>query len=220
MYHVNPDTCGCDTAFSTKGLVSRNAISYPDVEIPCSKTTFIIGGSGTGKTTLLRIFNQTETQTSGTVSLFGKDIDTIDISVLRKEVVLCGQDVFLFDDSIRGNFNEFRGYREEPPLSDDEMQAFLRICCVIDDLDKMCRKMSGGERARVFLAIHLSFAPKAIMLDEPTSALDRDTAAAVMGNVRSHCTENGITLIVVSHDRTIVDAFADSVIDLGGKSNG
>ena len=214
---------GYDAAFVTKGLTARNAISYPDMEIPRGRVTFIIGESGTGKTTLLRIFNQTETQTSGTVgTFFCPDISGIDAVTLRTNAILCGQNVFLFDRSVRDNFNEFRRYRglSASPMPDDEILRFLNICCAGNDLDKMCRNMSGGERARVFLAIHLSFTPAILMLDEPTSALDRDTAAAVMGNIRSYCTENGITLIVVSHDRGMVDTFADNIIDLGGKRNG
>jgi putative ABC transport system ATP-binding protein len=210
---------GCGAAFETRGLVSRGSISYPDVTIPRNKVTFIIGESGTGKTTLLRLFNQTETQTSGTVSFFGSDLGDRTME-LRKNAILCGQNVFLFNNTVRENFNEFRRYADLPPMSDNDILRFLEICCSGADLNKKVKNMSGGERARIFLAIHLSFRPLVLMLDEPTSALDRDTANAVMGNVRSYCIENEMTLIVVSHDRSIIDSFADEVIDLGGKKNG
>jgi putative ABC transport system ATP-binding protein len=209
---------GSDAVFVTKGLTFRN-ISYPEIAIPRNRATFIVGESGTGKTTLLKLFNQTVTQTSGTVRFFDSDV-TGDTTRLRTKAILCGQNVFLFNDTVRGNFNEFRRYAGLPPLTDDDISKFLGICHAEKDLDKMCRNMSGGERARVFLAVHLSFRPMVLMLDEPTSALDRDTAAAVMGGIITYCIENGMTLIAVSHDRSIVDAFADKVIDLGGKRNG
>jgi putative ABC transport system ATP-binding protein len=209
--------CG-DDAFVTKGLVSRN-ISYPDITVQSSRTTFIVGESGTGKTTLLKLFNQTETQTSGTVLFFGSDLSGKTME-LRRNAILCGQNVFLFNDTIRENFNEFRKYADHSCMDDHDIIKFLRICCAPEDLDKQCKNMSGGERARVFLAVHLSFMPRVMMLDEPTSALDHDTANAVIGNIKTYCVENGITLIVVSHDRGIVDTFADHIVDLGGKKNG
>ena len=208
-----------DAVIITKGLVSRNSISYPDISIPYGKATFITGESGTGKTTLLRLFNQTETQMSGTISFNGSDVSGLDAVGLRTDVMLCGQTVFLFSGTIRENFNEYRRFRRSDPLSDEEMRRYLSICCAEYDIDRMCGSMSGGERARVFLAIHLSFTPAVLMLDEPTSSLDADTALAVMLNIKSYCTENGMTLISVSHDRNIVDAAADTIIDLGGRKN-
>ena len=211
---------GDDTAFITKDLGCRN-ISFPDVSVPCGKATFIIGGSGTGKTTLLKLFNQTETQTSGTILFFGSDISGIkNTTDIRKRAVLCGQNVFLFNGTVKENFNEYRRYVDLPPLPDDEMIRFLNICRAEKDIDKICKNLSGGEKERVFIAIYLSFRPPVLMLDEPTSALDRDTAIDVMRNVKEFCSENDMTLIVVSHDRNVIDAVADNIIDLGGKKDG
>ena len=222
MCHVDKNN---SPAFVTKGLTVRNSIMYPDMEISRNKASFIIGESGSGKTTLLRLFNQTETQTSGTIWFFGNDVNTMDITALRINAVLCGQKVFLFNGTIRENFNEFRRYvatdpRAGNPLTDEVMKEFLNICCTEQDLDKDCGNLSGGERARVFIAIHLAFAPAVLMLDEPTSALDSETAMTMMKNIRSYCSEREMTLVVVSHDRKVIDAVADNVVDLGGRKNG
>jgi len=220
---VDPNEHGVyDAAFVTKGLVARNNISYPDIVIPRNGTTFIVGESGTGKSTLLKLFNQTETHTSGRIgTFFTPDISEIDTITLRLNVILCGQNVFLFDMTVRDNFNEFRKYMHlTHTFPDDEIKKFLEICCAENDLDRMCGNLSGGERARVFLAICLSFASTVLMLDEPTSSLDHETAAAVIGNVKAYCAENEITLVIVSHDRTVIDVFADNIIDLGGRKNG
>ena len=208
-----------DAVFATKGLVFRN-ISYPDIEILRNKATFITGGSGTGKTTLLRLFNQTATQTSGTIMFCGSDIGSLRATELRRKAVLCGQKVFLFDGTIRDNFDEFRRYRRLPALSDEDITRFLKICRLDHGPERDCGSMSGGEKARVFLAIHLSLGPVVLMLDEPTSALDNETAVAVMRNIKLYCTDNDITLIVISHDRTVVDSIADDVIELGGGKHG
>jgi putative ABC transport system ATP-binding protein len=206
-----------DTAFRTEGLTARNSISFPDIEIRSNKATFITGASGTGKTTLLKLFNQTETQTSGKIFFFGKDVNDIDAVALRTDAVLCGQKVFLFDGTIRDNFGGYRKYvLGKEMMADAEIMKYLDICVAERDLDKQCKELSGGERARVFLAIYLSFAPKVLMLDEPTSSLDGDTAVKVMKNIVSHCSGNGMTLIVVSHDIAVTGAVADNVITLGG----
>jgi putative ABC transport system ATP-binding protein len=214
-----------DFAFTTASLTARNSISYPDIEIPRNRVSFIVGESGSGKTTLLRLFNQTETQTSGTIHFFGNDVSIMDATTLRINAVLCGQKVFLFNGTIRENFNEFRRYvaidpKAGNPLSDEMMKKFLSICYAEQDLDKECGNLSGGEKARVFIAIHLAFVPAVLMLDEPTSALDNETAINMMKSIGSYCSENEITLIVVSHDRSVIDAVADNIIDLGGKKNG
>ena len=221
-YHVDGNN---SPAFATEGLRARDSISYPDIEIPRNRMSFIVGESGSGKTTLLKLFNQTETQTSGTIRFFGNDVTVMDITTLRINAILCGQKVFLFNGTIRENFNEFRRYvaidpKAGNPLSDDAMKEFLNICCAEQDLDRECGDLSGGERARVFIAIHLAFVPAVLMLDEPTSALDGETALTMMKNIRSYCSDNEMTLIVVSHDRRVIDALADNVIDLGGGKNG
>ncbi|MCL2712211.1 MAG: ATP-binding cassette domain-containing protein, partial [Methanomassiliicoccaceae archaeon] len=143
-------------------------------------------------------------------------VSGMDAVALRSAAILCGQKVFLFNDTIRNNFNEFRQAAEKGQMSDDDMKKYLSICHADRDLDKQCKNLSGGERARVFISICLSFRPKVLMLDEPTSSLDNDTAISVMKNIRSYCAENGMTLIAVSHDRSIIDA-ADNIITLGGK---
>lgn len=95
------------------------------------------------------------------------------------------------------------------------MLKFLALCQVPFTPDDLCDNMSGGEKQRVFLAICLSFLPKVLMLDEPTSALDARTADALMGAVKAHCHTQGVTLLVVSHDPTLAQRYADAQIYLG-----
>ena len=66
----------------------------------------------------------------------------------------------------------------------------------------------------MYLAIFLSFPSDVFLLDEPTSALDQQTAAELIGNIKDHCRKNDLTALVISHDRSIVDSFADKVIEL------
>lgn len=192
-----------------------NVINYNDIKIPENKATFIVGKSGTGKSTLLRMFNGTLSPDSGKVFYSGKDINEIDTIALRREVLLISQSVYLFDISIEENFRQFCGYRDLTPPSEEEMKFFLDLCCVPFSLDSDCTTMSGGEKQRVYIAIFLSFKPKVLMLDEPTSALDRQNSISVMENILSFCRKKGITVAVVSHDGSLTDKFAENIITLG-----
>lgn len=190
----------------------ENLIDYPDVSIEQGQVTFICGSSGCGKSTLLKLLNGTVSPRKGAITFDGRSIDEFDTVTLRKELILVSQSVYLFDSTIRENFEEFYRYRELPAPGDDEIASWLSLCCADFPLDMSCTSMSGGERQRVYIAIYLSFKPKAIMLDEPTSSLDSKTAAGLMENLASYCKSNRMTMIVVSHDRSLAERFADKTI--------
>jgi len=158
------------------------------------------------------MFNGTLTQSSG--DIFFNNINILDIETikLRKEVLLISQAVFLFDGTIKDNFREFYSYRQEKLLDDDKIKLFLDICQLDFSLDKDCSEMSGGEKQRLYISIYLSFKPKVLMFDEPTSALDEENSHEVIKNILSFSKENGITAIVVSHDKRLANDFADNTV--------
>ncbi|HSP46480.1 MAG TPA: ATP-binding cassette domain-containing protein, partial [Clostridiaceae bacterium] len=165
----------------TKDL-SFKGIRYQDIVIEENKVSFIVGRSGTGKSTLLRLFNGMLSPDTGTITYHGKDIEGIDTIALRREILLISQSVYLFDVSIRENFREFYGYRGMEMPTEKEMVDFLAMCRITFPLDKDTSNMSGGEKQRVYMAIYLSFLPRVVMLDEPTSALDRENGLDVIRN--------------------------------------
>ena len=186
------------------------------VSFSAAKGEFVvfIGPSGSGKSTLLRLFNKTIAPTAGSVLYHGQNMDEIDSIALRREVLLAGQSVFLFDSSVGDNFDAYCEARESAPLSSTEKENFLRLCCASFPLDASCVHLSGGERQRVFLAICLSFLPKVLMLDEPTSALDQETAERFMSQVLGFCRQRGMTVVAVSHDPALTARHAENVISL------
>lgn len=199
----------------TKNLSFHDMIHYKDIQIRKDKVNFIVGSSGTGKSTLLRLFNGMLTPSDGQIRYEGKNITDIDPIELRKEVSLISQSVYLFDTSIKENFQQFYEYRGVEAPDEAEMRKYLQLCQISFPLDKDCTTMSGGERQRVYIAIFLSFLPKVLMLDEPTSALDKENSTNVIHNIINFCKEQGIVVIIVSHDNQIVEHFAENIITIG-----
>ena len=202
--------------FSINNLVFKN-IQYPNTIIPQHQTTFITGESGCGKSTLLKILSGVISSDSGEVMYKNKAIADYNPVMLRREVLLCGQSAFLFDGTIRENFDEFYNYRDLPPLTNQKIEEYLKICAAPFPLTTKCTTASGGERQRVFIAICLSFKPKVLLLDEPTSALDDTTAATLLTNLLTFCKSSAITPILVSHSKGLTKTYADNVITIKGE---
>lgn len=200
--------------FTLDHVSFKDIITYPNLNIEQDRTTFICGKSGCGKSTMLKLMNGIVSFDSGSLLYSGREITEYDSIELRREILLCSQSVYLFDGNIRENFKEFYKYRDLPAPDDHTIQNYLAVCSAGFPLETICTTMSGGERQRIFIAICLSFMPKVLMLDEPTSALDEHTSTEFFGNVIQFCRENGTTVIVVSHNMTLAERFADEIINL------
>ena len=200
--------------FTIKNVKFMNKITYPAMEIKEGKVTFIRGKSGTGKSTLLKLLNGTVSFAEGEISYGDQPLQEQDNIALRREVLLVAQQVFLFEDTIANNFSTFYEYRKQQAPDVEKIRIYLQLCQADFPLETNCRDMSGGERQRIFVAICLSFLPRVIMLDEPTSALDDTTSVKFMESVAGFCREKKITLLVVTHDTSLAETFADEVIDL------
>lgn len=202
------------TILTAENLRFLDTLRYPSIGIAQGCATFICGTSGSGKSTLLRLFNGTLSPAEGIIRYQGTDINEIDAIQLRREVLLVGQVVYLFDTTIRSNFEQYFAYRDEPCISDAEMERYLHLCSLQMPLTARCQTLSGGERQRVFLAIHLAMRPRVLMLDEPTSALDQKTARQLLERIKEHCKKENMTLIAISHDPVLAAAYADERITL------
>lgn len=194
--------------------LSFAGIRYPDIAFQRQEINVICGPSGCGKSTLLRLCNRTLVPATGQICLDGQDIRTCDPLQLRRNVLLAGQEVFLFEGSIADNFRQFYALRELPEPPQSGMRRFLALCACPLSTDSPCGALSGGERQRVFLAVCLSFVPRVLLLDEPTSALDGDTARRFMTNLRDFAAQHGMSVILVSHDRELAARFAGNLLEL------
>ncbi len=206
-----------ESILRTENLSFMDFIRYGDMTIPKGKMTCITGESGTGKSTLLRLFNNSLSPSSGSVYYRESDIYSLDPVELRRSVLLVSQSVYLFDNTISENFARFFTYRDEPVPEKSVIQECLAVCRAEFPLDADCATLSGGERQRVYLALYLAMDSDILMFDEPTSALDAVNGKNVMKNIVEFCLERQRTPVVVSHDENLVEQFAEHRVILAGR---
>ncbi len=182
-----------------------------DATVPGGRCTAVVGPSGVGKTTLLRLLNRLDEPTSGRILLDDIPITEIDVLALRRRIGLVPQHAVLLTDLVN---DEVRVGR--PELADAQIAALLtRVGLPEAFAHRRCAELSGGEAQRVCLARELAVEPEVLILDEPTSALDEAAAAVIAELIRTHCRAGGAA-ILVSHDSGFVGTVADDIWMLEG----
>lgn len=199
---------------TTDNLSFKHTITYPDIRIPKESMTFIQGPSGCGKTTLFKLFNNTLSPSAGTIYFEGNDTQAMNALELRKHILLVNQQAFLFDGTIKDNFEQYYSYRNEPAPTEDCMNFFLALAIAPFTTDKEITYLSGGERQRVFNAIMLSMEADVYLWDEPSSALDSATATDFFTNLKNYMKSHHKTSVVISHDKNLYPIFSDQTIVL------
>lgn len=180
-----------------------------DLAIPAHQVTVIIGPSGSGKSSLLRLLNRLDVVDAGSVSFEGADVATMDPRSLRRRVGMVFQRPTVFDGSASDNL------RVADPTLDDAgvIQLLERVGLDADLASRDARTLSGGEAQRLCLARTLATEPSVLLLDEPTSALDSDSVHVIEHLVRDYV-DAGNTAVWVSHDRAQVRRVADHLVQV------
>lgn len=205
--------------FQANNLIHKHNLTYDNVKIEKGKINFIVGESGSGKSTFLKLLNNSISPVSGQLLYNDKPIEEYDPIILRREVSLVSQEPFLFDESILDNFKTFYSLRQVPMPKKEYISYITELCYVNVPLDQNASTLSGGERQRVYISIFLSLCPKVILLDEPTSALDEKSSRKVMKNVINFCKEKDIDMVIVSHDKSIVEEFCENKVEIVKESS-
>ena len=181
--------------------------------LPRDRATFLVGPSGVGKSTLLRLFNATLSPSAGRVLYNGRDVASMDTLALRREVSLVSQEPYLFDGTIWENLLQYYGYREQPL---PEKHRFLELLNLMDldfPLNSSVTTMSGGERQRVYLAMTLSQDTDILFLDEPTTYLDIGQKYEMLELI-AQVNAMGKTVVMVLHDLPLAFSYSHQVVVL------
>jgi len=180
-------------------------------EVFRGETLAIVGASGSGKTSLLRLLNRLDEPTSGTVFLEGKDYRQIPPQDLRRRVGMVMQRPFLFPGSVADNLR-FGPRQRDESLSDDRIEELLSGVGLAGYGSRDVANLSGGEAQRVSFARTLANSPEALLLDEPTSALDEDSKREVERIMVKIGDEQGIACVLVSHDPAQASRLAERAL--------
>ena len=170
----------------------------------------IVGASGSGKSSLLRLLNRLDEPTSGTVYLGDVDYRTIPPRELRRRLGMVTQRPFLFPGSVASNL-QFGPQQRGETLSGGMIDELLRQVGMKGFAERDVANLSGGEQQRVSLARSLANQPEMLLLDEPTSALDEDAKLGVEQLIRQLATATHRTFVLVTHDRDQARRICDRV---------
>ncbi|MCV0352504.1 MULTISPECIES: amino acid ABC transporter ATP-binding protein [unclassified Nitratireductor] len=180
----------------------------------------IIGPSGSGKSTILRCLNGLETYQKGDIRIDGQRVDPEDKSIkaIRQRVSMVFQRFNLFPHRTAiENVMEGPIYVKGMSRAEArEMAAgYLKKVGLEDKMESYPGNLSGGQQQRVAIARALAMQPEAILFDEPTSALDPELVGDVLSVMRQ-VAEEGMTMVVVTHEMGFAREVADRVLFLEG----
>ncbi len=186
----------------------KPVIKNLNLKIESGEFVTILGTSGNGKTTLLKMINSLEEKTSGTLKILDKEIETWDKSNLRRKIGYVVQSIGLFPHlNTEENINYVLTLQNkssgEKRKKTEELLELLNL--PYDYLKKFPRELSGGEQQRVGIARALASEPKIMLMDEPFGALDEINRRKLQKQVKKLQNELGLTIILVTHD--IEEAF-------------
>ncbi len=192
------------------------ALDGVDLEVEAGEIRGVVGRSGAGKSTLIRCLTLLERPTAGTVEIDGVDLAALparSLRTARRRVGMVFQHVNLLDSrDIAGNVEyplQIAGVPRRARRA--RARELLGVVGLADRADAHPAQLSGGQRQRVGIARALAVDPAVLLCDEPTSALDGATTRQILSLVRDLRDQLGISVLVVTHEMSVVREVCDTV---------
>ena len=194
------------------------AIDNVSLKIDKGEFAFLVGPSGSGKSTFLRLLIKEEEPTSGKILVDGKDITRLkkkEIPYLRRKIGFVFQDFrLLYDRTVEENIVfALRVVEASEREIKTQLKTVLQMVGLSGKEKFYPNQLSGGEQQRVALARALATKPPIIIADEPTGNLDPKNSLEIM-QILDQINQKGITVIISTHDKSMVDYFRKRVITL------
>lgn len=191
-------------AYGTGQTVLQNL----SIEVPAGKTVAIVGATGSGKSTLVKLLLRFYDVQSGFITIDDVDIQSYQLQDLRRAIGFVSQDVFLFHGTVRENiaYGTFDASLDEIQAAAKNSEAHSFIAQLPQGYDTIIgergQKLSGGQRQRLAIARALLKDPPILILDEATSAVDNETEAAIQRSL-DRITQNRTTIAIAHRLSTI-----------------
>jgi cell division transport system ATP-binding protein len=194
------------------------ALRDAEADIQKGEFVFLVGASGSGKSTMLRLMNREETPEKGRVWVAGKDIADLSswkVPYLRRNIGTVFQDFkLLTNKTVRENVAFALEVIGRPKhVIKSQVPAILELVGLQKKLERYPHELSGGEQQRVSIARAFVNRPLILLADEPTGNLDPDTSLGIM-KLLDRINRTGTTVVMATHDRGIVDTMRRRVIEL------
>jgi ATP-binding cassette subfamily B protein len=205
-----------DVTFSFPGA-REPALRDVTLDVPAGRTVALVGGTGSGKSTLVQLIGRLYDASSGQVLVDGADVTEIDPASLRSEIAVVDDDPFLFSDTVHANIAYARpeATRDDVELAARRAQAAEFITELPEGYDTVIGErgltLSGGQRQRIAIARALLADPRILVLDDATSSVDASTEQQIKTALREVMA--GRTTFVIAHRLSTI-ALADEVVVL------
>lgn len=193
----------------SKSEEGRVLVEQVNLSIPAFKKLGLMGETGSGKSTLMRMMAGLVQPSSGNIYLNNKRIPGPD------EVLLPGHDAIAYLSQhfeLRNNYRVHELLEMANKMEDEEAQRIYAICKIDHLLKRKVNQISGGERQRIALAKLLVGRPKILLLDEPFTNLDLFNNRIINGVIRGISAEMELTCVLVSHDPAEILSWADELV--------
>ena len=194
------------------------ALRHASLNIDKGEFVFLVGASGSGKSTFIRLLNREETPTTGRIWVAGKDVGALSASkvpFLRRNIGCVFQDFKLLPSKTVAENVAFSLEVIGRPRSviRSQVPAILDLVGLGDKGGRFPNELSGGEQQRVSVARAFVNRPLILLADEPTGNLDPATSAGIM-RLLERINTTGTTVVMATHDRSVVDTMRRRVIEL------
>jgi ATP-binding cassette subfamily B protein len=190
------------------------------LHIPAGKTTAIVGSTGSGKSTLVKLLLRLYEVNAGRITIDNFDVRDLNLQNLRRSIGLVSQDVFLFHGTVADNiaYGTFEATEQEIIMAAKVAEAHEFIVQLPEGYQTIVgergQKLSGGQRQRLAIARAVIKDPPILVLDEATSAVDNETEAAIQRSL-AQITQNRTTIAIAHRLSTIRHADCIYVMEHG-----